>query len=89
MPHDDQRPTLVHISFRFVDVNDKALIQSRCVNRIAVFDVVRDIKIFERRSISIAGSVAVINLSVNWNEQQGGEKSHGRRPQRQGELFHL
>ena len=68
MPHDDQRPTLVHIAFRFVDINDKALVQSRSIDRVAVFDVVRDIEIFERRSVSVAGSVAVINLSVNWNE---------------------
>ena len=57
----------MHITFRFVDVHDKALVQSRCIDCIAVFDVVRDIEIFERRSVSVAGSVAVINLSVNRN----------------------
>ena len=53
----------MHIALRLVDVNDEALVQSRCVDRIAVFDVVGDIEIFKCGRVAVARSVAFVNLS--------------------------
>ena len=91
MPHNDQRPTLVHITFRFVDVNDKALVQSGRVDGTPVFDVIRDVEIFECGHVAIACTVAFVNLSEGciWRQQTGAASGDGHSAKGRVEFFHL
>jgi len=91
MTHDDQGPVLMHIAFRLIDVNYEALVQSGRVDGTPVFDVIRDVEIFECGHVAIACTVAFVNLSEGciWRQQTGAASGDGHSAKGRVEFFHL